>query len=107
MVSPASSRSTAARASMYCRSVAATIPSRMRACSSSSGWRSVGASLMRRLVVHVGHGPQLLRLGLRPRVAQEVAAADFGTGEVLQQVGLAERRMAFDVEVKTGVVGAV
>src|SRR5687767_6939472 len=107
MVSPGVSRSTAASASICCRSVAATIPSRMRPCSSSSGWSSVCASRMLRLVVHVGYGAQFLGLRLGPRVAQEVAAADLGAGQVLQQVRFAKRRVDFDVEMKAGIIVAV
>src|SRR5262245_37557117 len=38
------------------------------------------------------------------RVAQKIAAADFGTGQVLQQVRTAQRRMKLDVEMEPAVI---
>src|SRR6187402_1147563 len=100
MVSPASCRSTAVRASSDCCSVAATTRSRTALCSARSGSRNARTSPMLRLVVHGCGGSQLLRLRFRPGVAQEVTAADFRTGQILEQVRLAQRRVAFDVEVE-------
>src|SRR5262245_59925496 len=40
-------------------------------------------------------------------VAQEVAAADLGARQVLQQVGTPKRRMNFDVEMEPAMIAAV
>ena len=62
------------------------------------------ALVIRRLgqtdVVRPAGGDELRRLLFRRRVAEEVAAADLRTGEVLQQVRPAQRRMELDVEVE-------
>src|SRR5688572_2670012 len=104
MVSPGSSRSTAASASIRCCSVAVTMVSRRCACSAHSGDSSACGSRMAHLVVDGRHGSQLLCLRLRTGVAQKIAAADLGTGEVLQQMRLPQRRMTLDVKVKAGMV---
>src|SRR5215203_2022464 len=102
MVSPSASRSTAASISTDCRSADATTASRIRACRSRIGSSNDSASRMRLyLVVNVGHRAQLLGLRFRTGVAEEVAAANLGSGQVLQQVRLAEWRMALDVKVES------
>src|SRR6266508_170321 len=47
---------------------------------------------------------QLGRLLFRRRVAQEIAAADLGAGQILQQVRAPQRRMKLDVEMEPAVV---
>src|SRR4051812_17634396 len=108
MVSPGSSRSTAARASMACRSVAATTASRTRLCHSSTGSRRArGSGMSSSAVVNGWKGEQFRRFGLGKGVTQEVAAANLGTGKVLQELGLAQRRVTLDVKVKSAIVALV
>jgi hypothetical protein len=45
-------------------------------------------------------GDELRGLSFRRRVTQEGTSANFRAGEVLEQVGPAQRRVEFDVEVK-------
>ena len=67
--------------------------------------RRAGASRdFRRLVVQSAGGHELRGLLFRARVAEEITAADLGAGQVFQQVGPAQRRMKFDVEVKAPAV---
>src|SRR4030095_7639738 len=105
MVSPSSSRSIEAIRSRPCRSVAATISSRTPPGSArirfNSAWGSRRRAYAAQAIVDVGHPEQLLSLCLWPCITQEVATADFGTGEVLQQVRLAQRWMTFDVTVES------
>ena len=51
-------------------------------------------------VVRPAGRDELRRLLFRRRVAEEVAPANLRTGEVLQQVRAAERRMELDVKVE-------
>jgi hypothetical protein len=54
----------------------------------------------RRAVVNGRLSPQLGRLLLRRGIAEEAAPADLWPGQVLEQIGAAERRMDFDVEME-------
>src|SRR5215510_14400720 len=51
------------------------------------------------LVMSRRDGLQLCRLGFGRGVVEEIAAADLGTGEVLEQARLSQRRMNLNVEV--------
>ena len=52
------------------------------------------------LVVHAGKLSKFLRLVFRQCITQKIAAADLRASEVLQQAGLAQRRMKLDMEMK-------
>ena len=70
-----------------------------------SGWDRMvdvrtAADHAARPVVRPAGGDELRRLLFRRRVAEKVAAANLRTGEVLQQVRAAERRVELDVEVE-------
>ena len=52
-------------------------------------------------------GSQFSRFFLGRGVAQETASADFGAGEILQQIRFAQRRMDLDVKMKTVVSDAI
>src|SRR5689334_6261239 len=55
----------------------------------------------------VGQTSKLQRLVLRQRVAEKVSATDFRTGQIFQEVRLAQGRMKFDMEMKTPVIGSI
>ena len=87
---------------------APTTSSRMRRCrawiGASSGWtgaRRHASTHAGAEVVRTAGSGQLGGLLFRRRVAQEVAAADLGPGQVLEQVRPAQRRMELDVEVES------
>ena len=71
---------------------------------SSSGWTARAAVTLRLrpapTVVRTAGSRQLGGLFLRRGVAEEVAAADLRTGQVLEQVRPAQRRMELDVKVE-------
>src|SRR5215218_10423291 len=124
IVSPASSAAIPDISSSDARSHASTTARRTSSCSSRIGARKswmvfmVGAWSLEAgaearplspcpLVMDGGHVPQLRGLLLRRRIAQEVASPDLRPGQVLQQVGFAERRMELDVEVEAGIIMTV
>src|SRR6185503_9018783 len=89
------------------RSVAETTSSRTWSCSSRMASSRCRASRMTSLVMDIRKGQQLRCLCFGQRIAQEIATADLRTCEVLQEVRFAERRVALDVEMKSGIVGVV
>src|SRR6185312_6523269 len=109
MVSPGSSEATADRLSVDCCSQARTTASRIRQWIARMGSSSDATSAidLGLAVVHSRHGPQLRGFLLGRSVVQEIAAADFGAREILEQSRFAQRRMHLHVEVKTGIVDAV
>src|ERR1041385_8842457 len=90
MVSPSASPATAA-SSAAGRVDAASTPARIRSWSARMDARSPSpASILRRLPgMHARDGAQLGGLPLRRRVVEEVAPADLGAREVLEQARLA------------------
>src|SRR5688500_20210690 len=66
-----------------------------------AGARRSLCSLVR--VVNARPGSKLVRFAFRTRVVQEIAAANLGAGEVLEQPWTSQRRMNLDVEVKAAV----
>src|SRR4051812_17555911 len=61
----------------------------------------------RDFVVDIGKAAKLLGLVFRQRVAEKISAADFRTGQIFQEIRLAQRRMKFDMKVKSAVVASV
>ena len=57
--------------------------------------------------MNVGKVSKFLGLVFRQRVAEKIAAADFRASQIFQKVRLAQRRMKFDMKMKSAVVGAV
>src|SRR5690349_17964208 len=102
---PSPSDATAARRSRPCPAHASTTAPRMRSCTARIGSSRCAASLTSAplRVVHARDRPQLGRRVLRGGVVQEVAAADLRASEVLEQPGLAQRRMDLNMKVKSGV----
>src|SRR5678816_929336 len=98
MVSPSSSRSMRDRTPTCSRRICSSTEPRMASCSITIDENSGCRSAIDRLVVGVRQQTQLRRLVLRQRVAQEIPATNLGTGEVLEQVRLAKRRMTLDVK---------
>src|SRR4051812_40122136 len=71
--------------------------------------RSAGSD-MDAVLVEVVHRGQRAKLGcgcFRRRVAEEVAAADLGTREVLERIGPAERREESDEKMVVAILAAV
>src|ERR1043166_10000754 len=90
MVSPSASPATAA-SSAAGRANASSTPARIRSWRARIGASSPSAPGMLCLlpVMHARYGAQLGGLLLRRRVVEEVAPADLGAGEVLEQPRLA------------------
>src|SRR5689334_14366413 len=85
--------------------------SRMLPCSWSSGSRNARTSgksrPRRRLVVNIRKRPQFFCFLFRQGIAEEVAAADLGTRQILQEVRLAQWRMELDMKMKRAVIRPV
>src|SRR5258708_4363442 len=109
MVSLSASPATAASSSASWRSHASRTPALIRSWSATIGASRASAPAILRLlpVVHARNGAQLGGLLLRSGVVEEIAAADLGPREVLEQPRLPERRIDLDVEVEPGVGRAV
>src|ERR1043166_597854 len=108
MVSPSASPATAA-SSAAGRANASSTPARIRSWRARIGPSSPSAPAMSGLlpVMHAGYRAQLGGLLLGRRVVEEVAPADLGAGQVLEQPRLPEGRKDLDVEVEAGVDRAV
>src|ERR1051325_1211357 len=91
------------------RTDVSSTPARIRSWRARIGASSPSAPAISGLlpVMHAGYRAQLGGLLLGRRVVEEVAPADLGAGEVLEQSRLAEGRKDLDVEVEAGVDRAV
>src|SRR5262245_41266493 len=67
----------------------------------------MGQGLRGPLVMDGRHGAKLGRLLLGRRVAEKAPTAYLGTGKVLQEVGLAQRRVKFDMKMKAVVQSSI
>src|SRR2546423_636587 len=58
-------------------------------------------------VVHAGQRPQLSGLLCRRITTQKISAADLGSGEILEEIRPAQRRMNLDVKMKVAIIAAI
>src|SRR5260370_40671277 len=67
---------------------------------------SLNLLLRHALVMYIELSAQFFRLFFRRSVTQEISAADFGSGQVLQQVWFSQGRVKLYLKMETTVVGA-
>src|SRR5436190_14590696 len=117
IVSPSSSRAIAAIDSIDMRSHASTTVCRIiswrRFSGSSSDCNFEELDMVNERnssplsVVHARQRPQLSGLLFRRSITQKISAADLGSGEILQEIRPAQRRMKLDVKMKVAIIAAI